>query len=47
MCRKCNERMILNAMNKRRSSGLIPTLTEMDNLLRQREAFETEEEMPF
>ena len=47
MCRKCNERMILNAMNQRRRSGLIPTLSEMDNLLRQREAFETEEETPF
>jgi len=47
MCRKCNERIILNEMNTRRSSGLIPTLNEMDRLLRQREAFETEEETPF
>lgn len=47
MCRKCNERIILNEMSKRRSSGLIPTLNEMDRLLSQREAFETEEETPF
>ena len=51
MCVKCNERKMLNELNRRRSVGVIPSLDEMDRLLmelRQREAFETEQiERPF